>query len=91
VHKAVNTIIQGTASDLVKRAMLAIDVHLRSQKMKSRLLLQIHDELIYEVLYSLAPCPSTCSPGETSTSDTHRRGGSDGVAGAEMHGGGLKT
>ena len=45
---AVNTPIQGSAADIVKRAMLALDVALRSRELRAYLLLQVHDELILE-------------------------------------------
>jgi DNA polymerase-1 len=44
---AVNTPIQGTAADLVKRAMLEVDKALRG-KYRARMLLQVHDELVLE-------------------------------------------
>ncbi len=45
---AVNTPIQGTAADIVKLAMLNVDERLTQEKMRSRVLLQVHDELILE-------------------------------------------
>ena len=46
---AVNTPIQGTAADIVKLAMLNIDGRIKEKELKSKLVLQVHDELIYEV------------------------------------------
>ncbi len=46
---AVNTVIQGSAADLIKLAMIAIHRRLREEKSPARMLLQIHDELIFEV------------------------------------------
>ena len=45
---AVNTPLQGTAADLIKLAMIALDADLHAQHMQSRLLLQVHDELVLE-------------------------------------------
>ena len=46
---AVNTPLQGSAADLIKLAMLEIDTLLRQNKMRAKMVLQIHDELIFEV------------------------------------------
>jgi DNA polymerase-1 len=46
---AVNTVIQGTAADLIKAAMLAVDRALEAGGYATRMILQVHDELVFEV------------------------------------------
>lgn len=46
---AINSPIQGSAADLIKMAMVNIDRAMAEQKLKSKMLLQVHDELIFEV------------------------------------------
>jgi DNA polymerase-1 len=53
---ALNAPIQGSAADLVKVAMLDVDRRLRAQRLTSRMLLQVHDELVLEI-----------APGESDT------------------------
>ena len=45
---AVNTPLQGTAADLIKLAMIRIDRELQSQRRRTAMLLQVHDELLFE-------------------------------------------
>jgi DNA polymerase-1 len=46
---AVNTVIQGTAADLIKKAMVEVAEALREAKSTARMILQVHDELVFEV------------------------------------------
>ena len=46
---ALNTPIQGSSADILKKAMIEIDEELTKNKLKSKMLLQIHDELIFNV------------------------------------------
>ena len=56
---ALNAPIQGSAADLIKVAMLGVDRAIREQGLASRMLLQVHDELVFEV-----------APGEHDTLET---------------------
>jgi DNA polymerase-1 len=46
---ATNSVIQGTAADLIKKAMVELDRALAAERLASRMILQVHDELVFEV------------------------------------------
>jgi DNA polymerase-1 len=55
---AVNTVIQGTAADLIKGAMVAVDRALDGAGLAARMILQVHDELVFEVPRAELPVAS---------------------------------
>jgi DNA polymerase-1 len=46
---AINTVIQGSAADIIKRAMINVFRRLQRERLQAKLLLQIHDELVFEL------------------------------------------
>jgi DNA polymerase-1 len=61
---AVNTIVQGSAADLIKLAMLAVGRRLRAENLKAALVLQIHDELVIEAPAEEVPIVERIAAGE---------------------------
>jgi DNA polymerase-1 len=49
---AINAPMQGTAADIIKRAMLAVDAWLQPAAVDAKIIMQVHDELVFEVLES---------------------------------------
>lgn len=49
-RNAINSPIQGTAADMIKLAMQKVHAAMKKEKMKSRMILQVHDELIFDAL-----------------------------------------
>jgi len=47
-RQAINAPIQGTAADIIRRAMIRMEDALRDAKLSARMLLQVHDELVFE-------------------------------------------
>ncbi len=48
-RSAINAPMQGTAADIIKRAMLSVDAWLRKDEPPARMIMQVHDELVFEV------------------------------------------
>ena len=48
-RNAINTPIQGTAADIIKLAMIRISNRIHQQKLRSRMVMQVHDELVFDV------------------------------------------
>ena len=48
-RNAINAPVQGTAADIIKIAMVEIQKELNKQKMQSKMILQVHDELVFDM------------------------------------------
>jgi len=51
-RNAINAPIQGSSADMIKVAMIAIDKQMQAQKLESKMILQVHDELVFDTLLS---------------------------------------
>jgi DNA polymerase-1 len=65
---AMNTPIQGTAADIIKRAMVNVHARLAKERLRARLLLQVHDELVLEAPADEAEAVAALVAGEMSES-----------------------
>jgi DNA polymerase-1 len=67
---AVNTPLQGTAADLIKIAMLRIDAAMRARELRSAMTLQVHDELLFDVVPDEAEVMQELVKGEMESAAT---------------------
>lgn len=51
-RNAINSPIQGSAADMIKKAMLDVHAEMKKRKLKSKMILQVHDELVFDALKS---------------------------------------
>lgn len=60
---AINAPMQGTAADIIKMAMVAVDNYLRTEPLDARIIMQVHDELVFEIETSLVDelIPQICT------------------------------
>jgi DNA polymerase-1 len=56
---AINSVVQGSAADLIKRAMVNLYRRMRREQMQSKLLLQVHDELVFETPEAVVEAEAT--------------------------------
>ncbi len=57
---AINAPMQGTAADIIKRAMIAVDGWIQSERPPVRMIMQVHDELVFEVEEAAVPEATGC-------------------------------
>jgi DNA polymerase-1 len=59
-RNAINSPIQGTAADMIKLAMIKVSKAIKKEGFKSKMILQVHDELIFDALRSEAEALKAC-------------------------------
>ena len=74
-RQAINAPIQGTAADIIRRAMVRMEDALKAERLSARMLLQVHDELVFEVPDDEVDASLPVSASQGRAGGAPRRGG----------------